>query len=429
MPPTLLWACVAIVFAAGLWGRVAGLDLPRVSGGTQLTESSRWHRTEFHKFLEQDEKIYVALVDQLNAGHGYTLKGHPILKDLMGEQYGYDLFFHPPGAVALFWLFDRLFGERGFPLVQVASFAVFFWSLMWLGTLLIRPFGAVAALSLAVLGAITPIMAFVAGRFWLDEPILAFCTASAAVFLAGVQRDRLWMVGTGGALLGYAILIKLTSVLVAPAFLALAWALRPDVSLRQIAIWGAMLLGVAFVIQLPWELWQWHIVGSPFPSWAGKPANRLVQSNQFVYFQTVVRTPWVYVQLLPQVIWTLVPSFLMWIAARRVRDTGKVGAGLALWIVTVVSAHMVLGAMGYSKILRYVVLVTPATALLFSVTLSSTVDMIRQRRKITAGAIILMVLAAAGLGLEVTQGIRTSLYDNARSDMIRPLPGMPGVDY
>src|SRR4029450_2657701 len=103
-----------------------------------------------------------------------------MLKDRSGEQYGYDLFFHPPGAVALFWLFDHFFGERGFPLVQVCSFVVFFWSLMWLGTQLIRPFGAIAAITLAILGAITPIMAFVAGRFWLDEPILAFCTLSAA---------------------------------------------------------------------------------------------------------------------------------------------------------------------------------------------------------------------------------------------------------
>lgn len=417
------------IFAAGLVGRIATLDLPRYSQGNQLTTSSRWHPAEFHKYLEQDEKIYVALVEQLNAGKGYTLQGHPILRELVGEQYGYDLFFHPPGAVALFWVFEHLFGERGFPLTQVFSYIVFFWALIWLGSMLIRPFDGVAAISLAILGSITPIMAFVIGRFWLDGPIIAFSTLAAAVFLAGVLRNRLWLVGAGGALLGYAILIKLTSVLIVPALFTLAWALRPREPWRRYATWAGVLLGVALLVHLPWELWQWRTIGSPFPTWAGKPATRLVQNNQFVYFQTVVRTPWAYVQLLPQVIWTLIPSFLLLMYARRVRDVGRVGAGLLLWILTVVAAHMVLGAMGYSKIVRYVVLVTPATCILFALAFSATVDELRRRPRVTLGAGLLVVLAVTGLGLEVAQGLRTSLHDNARSDMLTPLPGMPGVDW
>ena len=414
---------------AGIAGRIATLNLPRISQGNQLTTSSRWHPTEFHRFLEQDEKIYVALVEQLNAGKGYTLQGHPLLKELVGEQYGYELFFHPPGAVALFYVFQHLFGERGFALVQVFSYVVFFWSLMWLGSILIRPLDDVAAITLAILGSITPIMAFVMGRFWLDGPIIAFSTLAAAMFLTGIVRNRLWLVGGGGAVLGYAILIKLTSVLIVPALLVLAWALRPRETWRQYATWAAVLVGVAFLIQVPWELWQWHVVGSPFPSWAGKPASRLVQSNQFVYFQTVVRGPWAYVQLLPQVIWTVIPSFIMWAVMRRVRDVGRVGAGLICWILAIVIAHMILGAMGYSKIVRYIVLVTPATCILFALTFSATVESLRARRGVTAGAILLVTLAFAGLGLEVAQGLKTSLYDNARGDMLKPLPGMPGVDY
>jgi 4-amino-4-deoxy-L-arabinose transferase-like glycosyltransferase len=420
---------VIAIFAAGVAGRIATLDLPRISQGNQLTTSSRWHPTEFHRFLEQDEKIYVALVEQLNAGKGYTLQGHPILKELVGEQYGYELFFHPPGAVALFYVFEHLFGERGFALVQVFSYVVFFWSLMWLGSILIRPLDDVAAITLAILGSITPIMAFVMGRFWLDGPIIAFSTLAAAMFLAGVVRNRWSLIVGGGAVLGYAILIKLTSVLIVPALLVLAWALRPRETWRQYATWAAVLVGIAFLVQVPWELWQWHVVGSPFPSWAGKPASRLVQSNQFVYFQTVVRGPWAYVQLLPQVIWTLIPSFIMWAVMRRVRDVGRVGAGLTCWILAVVVAHMILGAMGYSKIVRYIVLVTPATCILFALTFSATIESLRARRGLTAGAVLLVTLAFAGLGLEVAQGLKTSLYDNARGDMLKPLPGMPGVDY
>jgi 4-amino-4-deoxy-L-arabinose transferase-like glycosyltransferase len=394
-----------------------------------LTTSSRWHPAEFHKFLEQDEKIYVALVEQLNAGKGYTLQGHPVLKELVGEQYGYNLFFHPPGAIALFWTFDRVFGDRGLPLAQVFSYIIFFWSLMWLGSLLIRPFDAIAALTLAILGSITPIVAFVMGRFWLDGPIVAFATLAAALFAAGALKDRLWLVAAAGAVLGYAILIKLTSVLVAPSLLALVWALRPREPLRKYVIWGGVLMLVAFLVQVPWEIWQWREIGSPFPVWAGKPATRLVQNNQFVYFQTVVRSPWAYVQLLPQVIWTLIPSVVMWVAARRVRETWRTGAALMLWIVTVVAAHMVLGAMGYSKILRYIVLVSPATCLLFALTFSTAIRTFRQPRGMSTAAVLVIILAGAGFGLEIAQGLKTSLHDNARSDMLSPLPGMPGVDY
>jgi len=252
---------------------------------------------------------------------------------------------------------------------------------------------------------------------------------AAAMFLAGVVRGKWLLIAAGGAILGYAILIKLTSVLIVPALLMLAWALRPRETWRQYAIWAAVLVGIAFLVQVPWELWQWHIVGSPFPSWAGKPANRLVQSNQFVYFQTVVRGPWAYVQLLPQVIWTFIPSVLMWVAARRVRDVGRVGAGLVCWIAAVVVAHMILGAMGYSKIVRYIVLVTPATCLLFALTFSAAVESMRRRRPLAASAVLLVAFAVVGLGLEVAQGLKTSLYDNARADMLTPLPGMPGVDY
>jgi hypothetical protein len=92
------------------------------------------------------------------------------------------------------------------------------------------------------------------------------------------------------------------------------------------------------------------------------------------------------VQLLPQVIWTFIPSCVLWWHARRIRDVGRVGAGLMIWIAAVVAAHMILGMMGYSKIVRYIVLVTPATCVLFALTFSATVDELRRRPRLTIGA-------------------------------------------
>ncbi len=373
----------------------------------------------------------MALVEQIEAGHGYTLQGHPVLKEqkLVEEQYGRELFFHPPGGVALFWLGHQVAGERGYPLVQVASYALFFWSVMWLGTLVLRPFSALAGVVLALLAAVTPIMAFVAGRFWLDGPLLAFSTLAAAVFVRAALAERLGLVALAGAILGYALLIKLTAALIVPGAVALVWALRPRGAARRPLVTAVLVfVGVAFLVQLPWEIWQWHVVGSPFPVWAGRPAARLVQTNPFVYYLTVVRTPWTYLELLPQVTWTLVPALLLLVAARRIGNVGRAGIALLVWVAGVVVPHMILGAMGYSKFLRYVVLVTPGTVLLFASAFSGVVELARGRRKLTMGIVLLLTLGLAGFGLEVVQGLRTSLYDNARLDLIRPLFGLRGVE-
>ena len=53
---------------------------------------------------EGDERIYTALVEQLEAGSAYTLQGHPILDEpwIAGGQYDTPLFYHPPGGPLLF---------------------------------------------------------------------------------------------------------------------------------------------------------------------------------------------------------------------------------------------------------------------------------------------------------------------------------------
>jgi hypothetical protein len=90
---------------------------------------------------------------------------------------------------------------------------------------------------------------------------------------------------------------------------------------------------------------------------------------------------------------------------------------------------MVLGAMGYSKVMRYVILMVPGGVLLISLGVSRAVERARAAGRRTIGVWVLLLLAAAGLGLEVAQGLRTSLHDNARMDLVRPLFGVRGVDY
>jgi len=139
----------------------------------------------------------------------------------------------------------------------------------------------------------------------------------------------------------------------------------------------------------------------------------------------VVRSPWVYVELLPRVIWTLVPSLVLLAMQWSNRELRKRGAALVFWIVLIVGIHVALGAMGYSKVLRYVILVTPATVVLFALVVGGAVQVVREGGWLPGGRVVtsaLLLLAVAGLALEVIQGLETSLADNRMMGLIRPLP-------
>ncbi len=415
------WLAVGVLFLLGLMLRVMAMDLPLRRSPVHAT---RWQPAGCVACLENDEKIFIALTEQLAAGKGYTLQGHPILQEpwISREQYDRPLFIHPPGGVALFWWSHEIAGDAGYALAQVSSFALFYWSSVLLGWLLLQPFDRIAVPTLALLAAVTPIMAHVAGRFWLDGPLLGFSSAAAALFLLGALRGKLLLVCLAGALLGVASLIKLTAFLVIPGVAALAWAIAKREQHRGLIRRGLLCVAIAGLIQLPWELWQWQAVGS---AWAGKPAGQLVRTNPYIHFVTVIRPPWVYLELLPQVLWTLVPSLVLWAMQWRSREIRRRGAALVCWIAVVCAAHVALGALGYGKLLRYVILVTPATIVLFALGVGGAVQAIREGKWLPGGkalTIAILLLAAIGLGLEVTQGLRTSLLDNQRLDLIHPLP-------
>ncbi len=418
-----------VIFLLGVILRMLALDS---QAGSSSTRVSRWQPAAYAPYLENDEKIYIALTEQLEAGKSYTLQGHPILLEpwIIHEQYDRPLFFHPPGGIAFFWLMHKIIGNAGYALAQVVGFVVFFWSILLLGWLVLQPIHRVSLLTLAVLAAFTPIMGHVMGRFWLDGPLLAFSTAAAAVFLLGIQRPSTLLVCLAAVILGYAGLIKLTAFFIVPGALLLAGAVLPPGRHRHFLASSFLFVGIAGLIQLPWEIWQWHVTGSAFPVWAGKPDAQLLAKNAYVRFLTVGRSPWVYVTLLPQVIWTLVPSLALLALQWNHPEVRKRGAALVCWIVVVVGVHVALGAMGYSKVLRYVILVTPATGLLFALVVGGALASFSEGRQLPGGlalTVALLLMAAAGLGLEVWQGIETSLVDNQIMDLIRPLPVLRGI--
>jgi 4-amino-4-deoxy-L-arabinose transferase-like glycosyltransferase len=367
------------------------------------------------KNLEWDEIIYRALVEQLDSGKGYTLRGHRLLQEGLLDKavYGQALFHHPPAGIGLFWLLRRLFGEAGFALAEVLGYAVFFWAMMLLAIEAGAPL-----LPAACLSAFTPIMTHAVSRFWLDAPMLALSTLACGLFLGGAARGRTsWVLGAAAAL-GAASLVKQAAFLLMPGLLALAWASAPEARRPRLVMQAALFACAALLIQAPWALSRWALCSSPFSGRAGLPTPSLTASSPYLGYLTYERPAWIYLKLLPAVLWTLVPSCVLFAARWRDETLRRKGSACLLWIAFIAAFLTALGLAGYSKLLRYAVLVTPASVLLFSLTAGSAW---RLRRRPAGKA--LLALAAAGLILEVAQGMATPLIDD--KDLIWPLfPGL-----
>jgi 4-amino-4-deoxy-L-arabinose transferase-like glycosyltransferase len=455
----LRWWLVTGLFVVGLL-----LRLPMMGGP---------HR-------EGDEVIYRSLVGQLEQGHGYTLQKSILVERGIIDRYQYDrpLFHHPPGGIALFWLSHQVFGESGLPLVQLFSFSLFFWSMSLLAHALGVSKSDLGLFLVALLSSFNPIVAHVTTKYWLDAPLLAFASFGAALFMVSFVKTRAATVGrmaTGGpvkrskrpssgqraigragqtspnarpagrryallaiaagAIIGYASLIKVTALVVLPCVFLLCLALTPPPKWKSLLLHALFFVVPALVVQAPWELWQWAAVGSPFPQWAGKPSATLVESNRYVHFLTVVRSPWVYLTLTPMVMATILPSLALLVLFYLPEEkTDSLSSGFPLrpevargfllmssaralatacllWLLVVIGFHIALGFAGYSKLLRYIILATPASILLPALlaphawdTLSSKGSLVRVLR------LPIMLCLAVGTVAEVAVGISAAFH-------------------
>ncbi len=402
----LSWIIVLLIFLAGF--------------GIHCTVFFEPHR-------EGDELIYSTLVAQLEHGKGYTLLGSSLLErgGISKEQYSGKLFHHPPGGIGLFWLFYKVFGFFGYPLVQLFSYSLFFWSMMFLGKIIGLSSTKFGPIILAGLSAFNPILSQVITNFWLDGPLLAFSTCAVSLFIWSAIRGKLPFVILAGILLGYAGLIKQTVFLIIPGLLIFTWILlKPQQPWSFIKV-GMYLLVPAIIMQLPWEIWRWATLGSPFTSRAGHPLESLVNSNPYVRYVTVVRSPWIYVTLLPRIIWTIIPSILLYIVFIYDKKIRSMGFSFMVWIGTILAVHIFLGFMGYSKLIRYVILMTPPAALLISFLMNDAIFKLKNGEisstRTSVSVVLLFIIASVAVLLEIATGIKSAvLY---RYDLIIPLVG------
>src|SRR5262249_59958387 len=126
-------------------------------------------------------------------------------------------------------------------------------------------------------------------------------------------------------------------------------------------------------------------------------APELVATNRFVHYTTVIRSPWVYLRLLPTVLWTFLPALALLVVQWSDDSIRRKGLALLLWIATVTGVHIGLGAIGYGKLLRYIVLVTPATVLLFGLVSSKARHVVKGGKTLRERISVLGVLLVAAM--------------------------------
>jgi 4-amino-4-deoxy-L-arabinose transferase-like glycosyltransferase len=266
-------------------------------------------------------------------------------------------------------------------------------------------------------------MVLVTSRFWLDGPLLAFSTLAAALFLHGVRRRSPLIVVLAGIVLGYASWVKVTAFLVVPGVLLLGWVATAKNARSALFRHAILFVAIASFIQVWWPVWQWRVLGSPFPSWAGRPVQQLIEASPYMHFIAVERSPWIYLYLLPFILWTWVPSLVLLAAQWPNPAVRQKGLVLASWTVGILGIHIWLALTGYARLLRYVILVTPATILLFALVASTVWDAHVKRPGARGGANaswVLLLLAAAGLVLEIAQGVQVFFFNHGR-DLVGPL--------
>ncbi|MGZ6468774.1 MAG: hypothetical protein ACXWQJ_15850, partial [Bdellovibrionota bacterium] len=147
-------------------------------------------------------------------------------------------------------------------------------------------------------------------------------------------------------------------------------------------------------------LWLWY--SNALHYGPGRPSAELIAMNEFVRFVTIGISPMAFLASFFKVVSTALPAILLagysffW----RERKFGPREL-LVLWVLMLCLFYFFLGCIGYSKVLRYLLLTTPATCLLFAYAVNEIQECLVQRSVIYS---ILGALLLAGFFLEAYQG-------------------------
>jgi hypothetical protein len=359
-------------------------------------------------FVENDERFYYTLVDQLRMGHGYTLRGSDLLAEAWVPKSMYDsaVFFHPPAGIFLFLLVSEFYSSllHGIEMAQLFCFAAFAISMQLSAELLGLVNNRFGKIFFPALVLFTPILAHTNTKIWLENPRSAyFSLALLFGLLFAREQKKIW----AAMLILFSLASTLTRVEgVFPLFFVLFFCWSTTV--RKTAL-AAKFFGMVIAVNAA-AAGAWLYYSEALKYGLGRPSAELIVMNQFVR-QTVEIPISVFALNFLRVNSTILPSaivlLLCWKLNRsEIEKTNFRLAGiLGLWIAATAALYMILGSIGYSKVLRYFLLTLPPAMLFFALALQSAARLRSNPRLKLCGSACLVLLIAA-FSLEVSQGVR-----------------------
>jgi hypothetical protein len=363
---------------------------------------------------EHDERIYRALTEQTLNGKGNTLRGHPLLENGWVEKRMYDspVFFHPPAGIWVFALASRLGGgtDQALQAAQLACFAVFYLGMLFVFLALLPKACLLVQLVFPPLVALTPILAHVGTKVWLENPRLAFFALTLAGAVAAAQKpvpSRLALLGLASLLLE---LTKIESVIALPFAYALGASLGGGRDYRR-ALAGLFALNVLVA-----ALWLWYSGAIHYGP--GRPTEALLAANSFVRYVTLETSPARFLRIFLTLSATLVPSLLMlfFLPGR------KAPRALILLVLSQCVFYVGLSAFGYSKMARYLVLAIPGSLLLFAFACDNLVRFLHAEKPGARRGVGFGLAAALAIcfALECGQGVNV-LVNHVRDALVEPV--------
>ncbi|HEY8278071.1 MAG TPA: glycosyltransferase family 39 protein, partial [Bdellovibrionota bacterium] len=236
-----------------------------------------WHH------IETDERIYQALVEQVNGNFwNYTMQGTELLPKLNPGVYDHPLFTHPPVFIYLSWFLEKVL-HLPFPLVPV---------LQSLGTILCARWIALklykdekTALWAMFLLTICPLSWFVSQKYWMESLLALTVSLQFLALLWALEKNDGKRFLLAGLAIALAYLTKFSAIFALPG-VALLYVLRrgknSKVSEVLLLTLPIVLLGGGWSL---FALWKNGVVTTHIVDW---------DFAKFPFMQQVLARPWYY---------------------------------------------------------------------------------------------------------------------------------------
>jgi hypothetical protein len=364
---------------------------------------------------EHDERIYRALTEQTLAGNGNTLRGHSLLESGWVEKRMYDspVFFHPPVGIWVFALASRLGGgtDQALQAAQLFCFAVFFFAMLFVFAELLPEALWISRLAFPPLVALTPIIAHVGTKVWLENPRLAFFALTLAASVAPARMPgvfRFLVLAAASLLLEFT---KIESVIALPFVYGLSASLSGGNRFRRalVALFALNLLAAGG--------WLWYSEAMHYGP--GRPTEALLAANSFVRHVTSDTSPARFFLNFLTLCATLLPS-----AFAVFFFPGARGPRFALLSLVLSQCFFYVGlsAFGYSKMARYLVLAVPGSLLLFAYACEGLARFLPKAKPCARRGVGVGLAAALAIcfALECGQGVNV-LVNHVRDALVEPV--------